>query len=244
MKGMILAAGYGERLRPETDTRPKPLFPIGQTNMIRNAIGYLARHGITEIAINLHHLGHMIKEELSNHLPPSLKIHFIEEKVIMGTGGGIKGAEPYLNGSDFVVINSDVLVNLDLHAVIEFHREKNALATLVVRQNPAPEKIGVLEAAGDGKLIRFLTARAPGHSSQHAPLMFTGIHLFRHDFFQCIPGGRPVNISTEVYAPLVSAGAELYTYRYDGYWADIGTPETYRAASEDVQQGRFTPYGI
>ncbi len=246
MKGMILAAGYGERLRPETDKKPKPLFAIGQTCMIRNAIGYLLRHGITEMAVNLHHLGHMIKEEISKNPPAGATIHFVNEAVIMGTAGGIKGAEPYIGDSDFVVINSDILVDLDLSRAIDFHREKKALAMLVVRQNTEPQRTGVLEVADDGRLVRFLNARSPQYppGKHYPPMMFTGIHIFAKEFFGCIPAGKPVNISTEVYPKLVESGAAVFALPHAGYWADIGTPATYRAACEDINKGIFTPYGV
>ncbi len=242
---MILAAGYGERLRPETDGTPKPLFRIGSTNMIRNAIAYLLRHGVTEVAINLFHLGHMIKEDLSKNPPKGAKLFFVEEKVLMGTGGGIKGAERFIGGSDFVVINSDVLTDLDLGRAIDFHRSKNALATLVTRKNPNPEKIGSLAEGEGGRLVRFLGSKSPAYKgeNENAPLMFTGIHVLSTDFWKKIPAGRPVNVSTDVYAPLVAAGAPIYVFNHDGYWADVGTPETYRAAQEDVKSGRFRPHG-
>ena len=241
---MILAAGYGERLRPETDGTPKPLFKIGSTNMIRNAIGYLLHHGITKIAINLHHLGRMIRDDLGKNPPKGATLFFVEEKVLMGTGGGIKGAEKFIGGSDFVVINSDVLTDLDLDRAVEFHRSKNALATLVTRKNPDPEKIGSLAEGEGGRLVRFLDSKSPLYNGENkdARLMFTGIQVLSKEFWKKIPPDRPVNISTEVYAPLVAAGEAICVFNHDGYWADIGTPETYRAALDDVERGRFKPY--
>jgi len=239
-----LAAGYGERLRPETDATPKPLFKIGGTNMIRNAVGYLLRHGITEIAINLHHLGRLIKDDLAKNPPKGANLFFVEEEKLMGTGGGIKGAEPFIGGSDFVVINSDVLTDLDLGEAIKFHRSKNALATLVTRKNPEPEKIGSLAEGEGGRLVRFLDAKSPAYKGENEKerLMFTGIHVLSKSFWGRIPANRPVDISREVYAPLVTAGEPIYVFNHYGYWADIGTPDTYRSACEDVKNGKFKPY--
>lgn len=240
---MILAAGYGERLRPQTDVLPKPLFKIGDTTMIGNAVAYMVHHGITDITINLHHLGHMIKEELFKNPPRGATIHFVEEKIIMGTGGGIKGAERFFQGEEFVVVNSDVLTDVDLGAAVKFHRSKNGLATLVTRKNPNPEKIGVLCSGGDGRLERFLSVKSPASKGEGEKLMFTGVHVLSREFFNKIPAGRPVDISREVYAPLVAEGAEIYAFNHDGYWADIGTPETYKAACDDVKNKKFKPYG-
>lgn len=247
MNGMILAAGLGERLRPMTNMTPKPLFTIGGTTMIRNAIGHLYAHGIRRIAINLHHLGGMIKDDLKTGMPRDLTLWFSEEPVLLGTAGGIKGCEPFLKDDEFVVINSDILVNCDLHAAIHVHHQKNALATLVVRPNPGSEKVGILENAPDGRLMRYLAARHPEYAklaAPPAPMMFTGIHILSPSIFGYIPGGRPVNISVEVYPPLLAAGAQLHTFEYNGYWADIGTPASYQAAQADLNNKLFTPYGI
>ncbi len=247
MNGMILAAGLGERLRPTTNTTPKPLFSIGGTTMIRNTIGHLYAHGIRRIAINLHHLGSMIKDNLKTGMPRDLTLWFSEEPVLLGTAGGIKGCEPFLKNDEFVVVNSDILETADLDAVIRTHRRKQALATLVLRPNPRPETIGILEKAPDGRLMRYLSARHPDYAalaSPPAPMMFTGIHVLSPDIFSYIPGGRPVNISEEIYPPLLAGGAPLQTFEYHGYWADIGTPASYQAAREDIDKGFFSPYRI
>jgi len=247
MKGMILAAGYGARLRPETEKIPKPLFVIGETNMIKNAICYLAQNGIKDIAINLHHLAHVIKEELASIPDSEVTLHLIEEKELMGTAGGIKGAESFLGGSEFVVINSDILIDLDLGAAISFHRKKGGLATLVVRDNPTPETIGTLKLSADGRLAQFLASRSPKYDSakiEDTPKMFTGVHIFEPEIFAHIPAGRPVGISEEVYPALIESGAEIFGYDHDGYWADIGTPESYASAKADVASGSFHPYPI
>ncbi len=248
---MILAAGLGERLRPETLKKPKPLFAIGSTNMLRNAIGYLAKNGIREIAVNAHHLAQMIKDEIDSiekdDVVFHVAFHFIEEKEIMGTAGGIKGAERFIAGSEFVVLNSDVLLDLDLKEAVEFHRSKNALATLVVRDNPEPEKFGTLEVDSDGRLVRFLAHFSPDFprkKSERLIKMFTGLQIFSPDIFTHIPSGRPVDISTEVYPKLVESGAPVFTFEYGGYWADIGSHEAYKAAQRDVEEKRFRVYEI
>ncbi|MEE8483230.1 MAG: nucleotidyltransferase family protein [Nitrospinota bacterium] len=247
MKGMILAAGLGERLRPETLKKPKPLFAIGSTNMLRNAIGYLAKNGLREIAVNAHHLAQMIKDEIDSIEKSDVVLHFIEEKEIMGTAGGIKGAERFIAGSEFVVLNSDTLLDLDLKEAVEFHRSKNALATLVVRDNPEPEKFGTLEVGSDGRLLRFLAHFAPDFprkKSKRLIKMFTGLQIFSPEIFTHIPSGRPVDISTEVYPKLVESGAPVFTFDYGGYWADIGSREAYKAALRDIEENKFRVYEL
>lgn len=247
MKGMVLAAGLGERLRPLTEKTPKPLLEIGGTTMIRNAIAFLRTHGIRDIAVNIHHLGHLVRRHLESDIPEDISLHFSEEPVLLGTAGGIKAAEPFLKDSPFVVVNADVLSDFDLPLALAAHRRHNALATLVLRDNPDPQTIGALEMSADQRLTRFLGSFAPGYrpaADGGGLMMFTGIHVFSPGIFGYIPAGRPVNISTEIYPLLLESGAALGAVRHGGYWADIGTHETYRNAKDDVARGLFTPYGM
>ncbi len=247
MKGMILAAGYGIRLRPETDRLPKPLFSIGTTNMIRNSIGYLTHYGIKDIAINIHHLRHLILKELSWGVRDKVTLHIVEEEEIMGTAGGIKGAESFLAGSTFAVINSDILHDINLDEMLKIHESNSAVATLALRDNPNPGKIGTLAADTNGRLARFLDTTMPGYKAGNVEpkqKMFTGVAIFSAEIFDYIPAGRRVDISTEVYPKLVETGKPIYTYNHTGYWADIGTPKTYSDVRMDVALSRFKTYSI
>ena len=247
MKGMILAAGYGTRLRPETDSRPKPLFPIGKTTMLKNAIGYLLHHGIDEIAVNLYHLSHMIKKELAAVNSQKVTLHVVEETEMMGTAGGIRGAQRFLEGSLFAVVNSDVLTDLDLRAALRYHRDKKAIATLVLRENPDPAKIGTLKVDESGRVVRFLNSTPKNYDPKtvtDSTRMFTGVHILSPEIFSHIPAGRPVDISGEVYPGLIESGEPVYGYGYQGYWADIGTPSAYKEAQMDVVFNKFKPYMI
>ncbi|MDH5542528.1 MAG: nucleotidyltransferase family protein [Nitrospinota bacterium] len=244
---MILAAGRGNRLRPETDTLPKPLFKIGNTNMIRNALGYLLASGITDIAVNLHHLGKLIEKELSWNVRDRINLHLVHEEIMMGTAGGIKGAEDFLSGSTFAVINSDILTDINLEEAIAIHRSNNALATLVVRDNPQPSSISTLSAHTDGRLARFIDTKAPCYNLENLdPVlkMFTGVAVYSPEIFKHIPGGRPCDISTEVFPKLIEADLPVYTYNHKGYWADIGTHQSFTAARMDVALGKFKTFPI
>jgi len=244
---MILAAGYGKRLRPQTDTLPKPLFTIGMTNMLRNNIGYLLSFGIKDIAVNCFHLKSLIKKELSWGLREKVNLHIIEEMEIMGTAGGIKGAENFIGDSNFFVLNSDVLIDADLNEVKKIHESKKALATMVVRDNPSPEKIGTLAVDKQNRLVRFLDTISPHYdaSELNPPIkMFTGLVLYSPEIFSHIPKGQPANISTEVYPKLVEDGRPIHTYNHTGYWVDIGTPETFADARMDVALAKYKTYSI
>lgn len=247
MKGFILAAGYGTRLKPETDRIPKPLFPISTTSMIKNAIGYLYANRIEDIAVNLHHLAHMVKKELSWNVRESVNLHLIVEEEIRGTAGGIKGAEEFIGDSIFVAMNCDILIDLDIELAAELHESNNAIATLVVRDNPMPARIGTLAVDKNGRLVRFLDSTSPGYNMEDLVpelKMFTGLAIYSPEIFSRIPPGRPVDISTEIFPKLMEADAPVYTYNHTGYWADIGTPASYSEARMDVALGRFKTHNI
>jgi NDP-sugar pyrophosphorylase family protein len=245
MKGMILAAGFGNRLKPRTDTLPKPLFPIGGTNMIKNAVGYLLANGIRDIAVNLHHLPLLIKKEISSGTPANLNLRLIEEKEIMGTAGGIKGAEDFIGNSVFAVVNSDILIDINIAEAAAVHEANGAVVTLVVRKNPHPERYGILAVEEGGRLARFLKTTIPEYREENLVSeikMFTGLAVYSPEIFRHIPAGRPVDLAAEILPALVKNGFPVYTCDHTGYWADIGTPEGHAAAQNDVEAGRFRTY--
>ena len=122
MKAMILAAGLGTRLRPLTDTTPKPLLPVAGTPLIVWNLLLLKRHGFQDVIINLHHLGSMIEQALGDGSRYGLRIVYSYEPVILGTGGGLKQAEPHFSGEPVLVLNGDTLVEIDLGALWPFIR--------------------------------------------------------------------------------------------------------------------------
>jgi len=150
---MILAAGEGTRLRPLTLETPKVLLPVGGRPLIEHTLAWLRSHGIREIAINLYHLGDKIKDFLGDGSHFGVKISYSEEEKLLGTAGGAKRMAHLLlpnpqspipspqspTPSPFVVIYGDVLTNFNLTAMLQFHREKSALATLALFRVPSPE---------------------------------------------------------------------------------------------------------
>ncbi|MBU2590404.1 MAG: NDP-sugar synthase [Nitrospinae bacterium] len=229
-KAIILSAGFGKRLLPLTETTPKPLLPIAGIPIIRRTINNLASFGIKEIVINLHHLADEIKRALTTP-PPGIKIHFTEEAEILGTAGGIKGAQHILGGGDFIVINSDIIAEIDFKDLIKQHKEKEALATMVLRQDPDVEKYGPIETDNNGKIRRLLNKPDLDNNIQLAKYMFTGVQVMSPRFLERIPKTGYSDISKDIYPKLVAAEEGLYGYVTKGYWTDIGTPETYLRAN-------------
>jgi NDP-sugar pyrophosphorylase family protein len=235
MKAMILAAGLGSRLRPLTNTIPKPLLPIAGTPLIVWNLLLLKRHGFRDVIINLHHLGPMIEQALGNGSKYGLRIYYSHEPVILGTGGGIKQAEPNFSGEPVLVLNSDTLFELDLEALCAFHQDTRALATLVVRSDTDAVRWGLVEVDSDERIVR-ITGRGRADTGVTKPRMFAGIHILHPRLLRDVPKGTPSSI-IDAYVAAIQRGDRVMGYELTGYWSDIGTAERYGQAEHDATGG-------
>ena len=151
---MILAAGYGTRLWPLTIDRAKPAIPFLGRPLVGYVAEYLARHGCREIAVNLHHRPESVRDSLGDGSRFGVRLHYVEELDILGTSGAVDNARDFFTGETFVVVNGKIATDIDLGRAVETHRRTKALATLVLRPNPAREKYSTVEIR-DGRLVGF-----------------------------------------------------------------------------------------
>lgn len=209
MKAMILAAGRGERMRPLTDTVPKPLLEAGGHCLIEYHLRALALGGITEIVVNHAHLGAQIETRLGDGARYGVRIIYSPEgETGLETGGGILRALPLLGAAPFAVVNADIWTD---YPYAHLPHAPEGAAHLVLVPNPAHHPAGDFVLA-DGRVGN---AAVPRHT-------YSGIGVYRRDFFaDCVPGAFPL-------APLLRAAADRGTVSgelYTGSWMDIGTPE-------------------
>ncbi len=210
MRAMVLAAGRGERLRPITDVLPKPLVQIAGRPLIDYHLEKLARAGIDEVVINLSWLGQQIRTALGAGGRYGLRIHYSEEgPVPLETGGGIARALPLLGPAPFLVVNADVWTDLDFATLGTLPADADA--RIVLAANPAHHPEGDF-ALRDGMVV--------GQAGER--LTYTGIGLYRPEFFAACPPGRFALL------PLLQraiAGSRLQGRLHCGEWFDVGTPE-------------------
>jgi NDP-sugar pyrophosphorylase family protein len=242
MKAMIFAAGYGTRLRPATDRLPKALTPVAGRPMIEYPLLLLRHYGIKEIIVNLHHLGEKIEAYLKDGEKLGLKISYSREQELLDTGGGLLQAKPFLRDGPFVVINSDVLIDLPLAEAIAAHRSTNATATLVLRQDAEADSYGAIQISADRRMQRFLSHERPGAAAAGplAKYMFTGVQVLDpkiFDFMAEEAASSPFGITRVTYPKMVREGAALYGFPFSGFWQDLGTPERIREAEEKLARG-------
>ena len=239
MNAILLAAGYGTRLRPLTNSLPKPLLPIGEHPILVWNLLLLKRHGIRDVIINLHYLGDQIVAALGDGSRYGMHLAYSHEPVILGTGGGIKQAASYFQKAPVLVMNGDTLSECDLTALISAHQASGAQATLAVRSDPDAATWGAILMNGDAH-IRQIKGQPPC-AKEETPLlrayMFAGIHLLEPAVIEAIPPGTGSII--DVYIELLRQEVPLCGYGMTGYWSDIGTPERYAVAQRDVSEGRL-----
>ncbi|HXC62365.1 MAG TPA: NDP-sugar synthase [Nitrospiria bacterium] len=235
MKAIVLAAGFGTRLRPLTNNTPKPLLPVGDRPLIQYNLQLLKKYGITEVAINLHYHGEKIREALGDGRQLGMQILYSEEPEILGTGGGMKKAARFLSDGTFLAINGDILVDINLDKVVEFHRLKKAAATMVLREDPQVDTYGAIELDSEDRIRRFL-GRPVWQGKKLSPYMFTGIHVLEPRILEYIPshGFSPI---TDAYVAMLKKNEGLFGYLMKGYWRDLGTPESYQQAKTEIKEG-------
>ena len=241
MKAMVFAAGYGTRLRPLADELPKALVPVAGRPMIEYPLLLLRHYGITEIVINVHHLGEKIEACLQDGKKLGLRIAYSEEKELLDTGGGLLQAKSFLQGGAFVVINTDVIIDLPLQAALDQHRKSRAAATLVLRPDAQADRYGVIEISADRRIRKFLNHQAPssGAAGPLRKLMFTGVQILEPKVFDYLAAANSAAFSTTkvTYPKMLTAGESLYGFLFEGFWQDLGTPERIREAEEKLARG-------
>jgi NDP-sugar pyrophosphorylase family protein len=221
---MILAAGLGQRLRPITETLPKALVEVGGRPLIEYAVETLVRSGITDIVVNLHHLGDLVRTHLDDGKRFGAHIRYSTEVSLQGTGGGIRQAHSLLGDETFVTLNSDTIIDLDLREVAAFHRQNAAIATLVVRKDPRMESFGLIRLADGGRVGAFLDTRRDS-PDELEPFMYTGVQILEPRVFDYMPAEGAFSITEVTYPRMLRAGERLYGYRFEGSWLTVGTPD-------------------
>jgi mannose-1-phosphate guanylyltransferase len=223
---MILAAGYGTRLRPVTYTVPKPIVPLAGRPLIGWAVDALLTAGIRDFVVNLHHLPEPIERYLRDHYAGRANFEFSFEPEILGTGGGVRKVRPLLeNDAEFFLVNGDT-VQFPPYDALRAARG-NALAALTLRHPPAGDRFTPVYFENDA-----ITGFGAGTGEA---LMFSGTHLISNRIFDYLPDKDFSGIVGEVYQPLIDSGRErIAGVVDDGLWFDIGTPRRYMTASRTL----------
>ncbi len=231
MKAVIMAGGEGTRLRPLTSNAPKPMLPIANVPMMEHVINLLRTHGFDEIVVTVAFLANAIKTYFGDGSEFGVTMHYAHEAVPLGTAGSVGNARHLLD-ERFLVISGDVMTDMDLGAIVKFHDEHKAIATIGLTPVENPLDFGIVITREDGTIERFL--EKPTWGQVFSDTINTGIYVLEPAIFNYIPEGRSVDFSSEVFPQLLAEGLPLYGAVATGFWEDVGTLDAYLTAHKDV----------
>lgn len=254
MKAMILAAGLGTRLRPLTDTRPKALVEVGGRTLLEIALARLHSFGVRDVIVNTHHFSAQIADYLRAHDNFGMRVEISHEEVLLDTGGGLKKAahfflrDPTSSAEPFILHNVDVIGNIDLRRMIDFHLEHRALATLAVQQRSSSRLLlfdDQLQLCGRKSAAQGAAEKEKTEMVRPAPrtsaLAFCGIHVISPRIFSLITEEGVFSIIAP-YLRLAGRGEKILAFRADEYrWRDLGRLDDLTKAEQDANQsGSFS----
>lgn len=236
MKALLLAGGFGTRLRPLTATRPKPLLPVLNRPHIAHVFDLLHAHGVDEAVLLTSYLASTFDRLVYETRSRGTKLEVSQEVEPLGTAGALKHAQAFVGDETFLVFNGDVLTDSDVGALVDFHREREAEATILLTPVEDPSIYGVVPTDADGRVTAFVEKPPPGTAPTN--LINAGVYVLEPSVLERIPAGEPWSIERATFPELVEEGARLFALASDSYWIDIGTPEKYLQVNLDALEGR------
>jgi mannose-1-phosphate guanylyltransferase/phosphomannomutase len=231
-----MAGGEGTRLRPMTANQPKPLLPVANRPIMEHVLRLLRRHGFTDTVVTVQFLAALVRNYFGDGEDFGMSLQYATEEMPLGTAGSVKNAEDALRDEPFLVISGDALTDIDLTAMVRFHKEQGALVTVGLTRVPDPLEFGIVIADEDGRIQRFL--EKPTWGQVFSDTVNTGIYVMEPEVLAEVPPGESVDWSADVFPAMLKRGAPLFGYISNGYWEDVGTHESYLKAQADVLAGR------
>jgi mannose-1-phosphate guanylyltransferase/phosphomannomutase len=234
MNAVIMAGGFGTRLRPLTHNLPKPMIPMANKPMMEHIVDLLCEHGITDLVSLLHFQPELIEAHFGDGSEFGVRMRYVAAAEDFGTAGAVKNAESQLAGP-FLVISGDLLTDFDLAAAIQFHRERGADFTILLTRVENPLQYGVVITDPDGRISRFL--EKPTWSEVFSDTVNTGIYILEPSVLDLIPREREFDFSKDLFPLMMREGKKLFGYIAPGYWRDVGDLLEYRLAHQDILAG-------
>ncbi|GAC1478675.1 MAG: NDP-sugar synthase [Acidimicrobiales bacterium] len=227
--------GEGTRLRPLTYTTPKQMLPVVEVPMIERVVGHLASHGITDVVLSLGYRPDAFIAGYPDSRCGGATLTYVVEPELMDTAGAIRFAATQAGiANTFLVFNGDVLTDLDIGALVRFHRAKGGEGTIALTPVEDPSAFGVVPTDADGRVEAFIEKPPAGTAPTN--MINAGTYVLEPSVLGRIPGGRRVNIERETFPAMVADGV-LFALASEGYWLDVGTAERYLTACADLLDG-------
>jgi mannose-1-phosphate guanylyltransferase len=238
MKAVVLCAGLGTRLRPLTNSWPKPAMPLLGQPLLRYSLGLLRRAKAQWVGINTHHLPKIMEAVAGSECRRAgIDVELTRERVIQGTAGGIRAFRKWLKDDVFLVINGDTLFSFELEPLLSAHRTSGALATMILMTMPAGERYAAVEMDRDGRVWRI--AGKGVETAELEPWHFTGVHILNPEIFDFMSRAGPEDINHDVYPRILQQGRVIRGHVVSGCWSDLGTAARYLRTQGDLLSGRM-----
>ena len=244
MKAVILVGGQGTRLKPLTINTPKAMVPVLNRPFLEYVIGNLSRHKEREITLALSHLAQPIKDYFDYGSQFGVRLDYVLEKDPLGTAGAVKNTErsEYHSDETFLALNGDIITDLDITAMIDFHRQKGAKVTIALTPVDDPTSYGLIETDAKSRVMRFL--EKPNWSQVTTNMINAGTYILEPDIMAYIPPQTNFSIEHELFPLLLEQGVPIYAYPSSAYWIDTGTPEKYFRLNKDLLSGKSSQHGL
>ena len=236
MRAIILVGGFGTRLRPLTNDKPKQMLTVGNKPMLENVIQELSQHGITEVILSMGFKPDIFIDKYPEEVCAGLPLKYVVEPTPLDTAGAIRFAVAESGIKDtFLVCNGDVITETDLSELIDFHKAITAEATISLTPTTNPSQYGIVPTDKSGKVTGFI--EKPSGPDFETNLINAGYYVMEPSVVNRIANDRPVSVETEIFPNMVE-DERLFAVPSDRYWIDAGTPETFLKANLDLINGQ------
>lgn len=237
IEAVILVGGEGKRLRPLTDTRPKPMMSLVDRPFVAHQLDQLRRFGVTDVIFSCGYRPEALQAHFGDGAGMGMRLRYVVDPVPLGTAGAVKNAEALLTSAQVLVFNGDVLTDLDVSAFVARHDAAGVAGTLALTSVADPSRYGLVRLHPDRRVEEFLEKPRPDQLRPGEPFLINaGTYLLEREVLDRIPPGRPCSIERDIF-PGLAREDRLAGYPNSSYWRDIGTPDSYLQAHLDVLAG-------
>ncbi|WP_309499843.1 sugar phosphate nucleotidyltransferase [Sulfurovum sp.] len=236
MKAVVMAGGFGTRIQPLTNSRPKPMLPIINKPMVEHIMMTLKDVGISEFIVLLYFKPEIIKDYFKDGSDFGIKITYVVPDDDYGTAGAVKQAEEYIKDDNFIIISGDLVTDFDFQQIFDYHQSKQSKLTVTLTSVDNPLEFGVVIANKEGKIEKFL--EKPSWGEVFSDTINTGIYIIEPEILAYIPKHENFDFAKDLFPSLMREGIDLMAGYAKGYWRDVGNPESYRDVHDDILTGK------
>ena len=236
MKAVVMAGGFGTRIQPLTNSRPKPMLPIMNRPMMEHTMMMLKDLGITEFIVLLYFKPEIIQDHFKDGSDFGIKVSYVVPDGDYGTAGAVKLAQELIGDDNFIIISGDLVTDFDFKKLIDFHESKKSKLSIGLTSVENPLQFGVVIANEDDVIEKFL--EKPSWGEVFSDTINTGIYIIEPEILDYIPKGENFDFAKDLFPLLMKKKIELMAHNLSGYWRDVGNPESYREVYEDILSNR------